>query len=188
MFFPQSLTGQQVEEFVPKPLPLIRQLTEVKQIHIFRDRWDWIHHSRIGQLKPATWPLFLFRASRSVCHGVLHRHASEAAGINRSLRQFAILAAEPPPFPKLLSVERTERPAAASIAMNSLSNPRQAAAQLLNFGLILSTAFMVRVWTLTGAPLPTLFTYVLVSDRRIDVERPLRVHRQPLADRSRSLR
>ncbi len=27
--------------------------------------------------------------------------------------------------------------------MNSLANPRQAAAQLLNFGLILSTAFMV---------------------------------------------
>jgi signal peptidase len=28
--------------------------------------------------------------------------------------------------------------------LSSLGNPRQAAAQLLNFGLILSTAFMVR--------------------------------------------
>ena len=29
--------------------------------------------------------------------------------------------------------------------LSSLQNPRQAAAQLLNFGLILSTAFMVRL-------------------------------------------
>lgn len=36
--------------------------------------------------------------------------------------------------------------------LSSLQNPRQAAAQLLNFALILSTAFMVRCAIATATP------------------------------------
>ena len=65
---------------------------------------------------------------------------------------------------------------------SSLKNPRQAAAQLLNFGLILSTAFMVST---RGRILrfSTEGTGPAAANQPLDVERNLCRHRQPEPNR-----
>ncbi len=73
--------------------------------------------------------------------------------------------------------------------LSSLQNPRQAAVQLMNFGLILSTAFMVRSLRVAPCRLPFQFQ---LQDANVaclaDVERPLGHLRLAVTDRRRPLR
>lgn len=67
--------------------------------------------------------------------------------------------------------------------LSALGNPRQAAAQVLNFALVLSTAFMVRC---TQSSLG--LRWLRVADLAVDVERSFRHQRFPFTDRRRPLR
>jgi hypothetical protein len=67
-----------------------------------------------------------------------------------------------------------------AIMLSGMANPRQAAAQLMNFGLIVSTAFMVRCKT-------PLFSSEESANSAADVERPFRYHRLAITYRRRSL-
>jgi hypothetical protein len=68
--------------------------------------------------------------------------------------------------------------------LSMLQNPRQAAAQALNFALVLTTAFMVRILAGDGG----LPDYVANQEMVADVERSLRSCRLAIPDRRRSLR
>lgn len=76
--------------------------------------------------------------------------------------------------------------------LSGLANPRQAAVQLMNFGLILSTAFMVcscpELPPLHNLPLNSFINGVLTIFRIADVERYFGHHRFPVPDCRRPVR
>lgn len=71
---------------------------------------------------------------------------------------------------------------------SSIANPRQAAAQLMNFGLILSTAFIVRNPDLHATATPAnsvASSFLTDSILLLDVERTFHHNRLPVPDRRR---